>query len=275
MKKRKLNTRKKNVLNIDELNAYRVAYGKPIGYKDYFKLIGLPSLAFGGLSFILLYKWWLSLIMILVGAAYGAKFFLPKSIEKQYRDQSFNERNKFINNMTQLLTDSSKTVSKALDTVRQRASGEFEEDISLLQARLLGANNQQTHESIKILINKYEVDVVFVQYMEQIETALIEGRANIDTLKDIKNYHNDIKKKTQYYDDKKQEHINGMKTIVIAMIAFILAINFSFGFNSYLEAFTNSIIGWIFSGIYLAIQSYNFIKFFNFYFDYSVMEVDV
>lgn len=270
-----LNTRKKNILNVDELNAYKVAYGKPLGTRDYLYYVGIPALAFGGFSFILLYYWWLSLIIMLVGAFYGFKVFLPKSIRKRYEAQSFSERNKFINNMTQVLTDDSKTVTKALSIVNSRADGELREDLTVLQARLMGADNHQIQVAFRNLADKYEDDIIFVQYLEQLETAMLEGRANIDTLKDVKSYHNDMKKKQTEYEFKKQGHLKDMKMLVGVVIIFILAISFSFGFSTYVNDFAHHPIGWVTCGIYILLMAHFFRKFSTYLFDDSILEVEM
>ena len=268
-----LNTKKSKIINVDELNAYKVAYGRPLKVRDYIYYVGLPAMLFSVFSFILLYYWWLSLIMFAVGATYGARVFLPKSIQKNYQANSFRQRNKFVNNMTQILTDESKTVTRALATVTTRAEGEFKEDLTILQARLVGADNQQIKEGFKEMSNKYDDDVIFVQYVEQLETAMLEGRANTDTLKDIKTYHNEIKEKQDEYERKKQGHLKDMKMLCFVVLVLILAISFSFSFNTYVNDFAHHPVGWITCGIYLLIMGLFFRQFSNYLFDDSIMEV--
>lgn len=271
----KLGTKKKNILNVVELNAYKVAYGQPLKARDYFTFVGVPTLAFAFVSFILLYNVWISIVLGVVGFIYGIKFYLPKSVAKYYEHNSFAERNKFINNMTQILTDDSKTVTRALSVVNKRSSGEFQEDITSLQARIVGADNDQIREAIKIFSEKYDDDVIFVQYMEQIETAMLEGKTNIDTLKDIKTYHNDIKKKQESYEKSKQGHLKDMKMLSGVMVVFILSITFSFGFDTYINSFARHPVGWITCGIYLLLIGKFFIDFSTYLFDDSVMEVSL
>lgn len=274
-KVKSLNTKKKNIINVDELNAYKVAYGKPLRAKDYLYYVGVPALLYAGVSFIILYYWQLSLIAGVFGALYGAKVFLPKSIEKIYADQSFAQRNKFINNMTQIMTDESKTVTKALATAGSRADGKFQQDISQLQAMLFGADYNQIRNGFKMISEKYEEDIIFIQYLEQLETAMIEGRANIDTLKDIKTYHNDMKKKQSEYQSKKQGHLRDMKGLFGVVIIFILAISFSFGFETYVNSFAHHPIGWVTGGIYMLLMANFFRKFSTYLFDESVLEVQL
>uniref|UniRef100_UPI0034506597 hypothetical protein n=1 Tax=Carnobacterium sp. TaxID=48221 RepID=UPI0034506597 len=272
---KKIGTNKKNILNVDELNAYKVAYGQPLKARDYVTYIGVPTIGFAVVSFILLYNFWFALIMGVLGFLYGTKFYLPKSISKVYELHSFSQRNKFINNLTQILTDDSKTVASAFATVNRRASGEFQQELTKLQARLLGADNDRIKSGIDELTKKYEDDVIFVQYMEQIETAMLEGKTNIDTLKDIKTYHNDIKKKQEMYEKQKRGHLTDMKMLAGIMVIFILAITFSFGFDVYIDSFARKPVGWITSAIYLILMG-NFFKSFSVYlFDDSVLEVEL
>lgn len=270
---KKLKTQKKNIINVDELNAFKVAYGKPLKTKDYVYYVGMPAIVFAGFSFILLYYWWFSLIMAVIGAIYGFKVFLPKTVQKNYEAQSFSQRNKFVNNMTQILTDDGKTVTRALQTANSRADGEFQENITKLQARLIGAEDQKIKAAFKDLSEKYKEDVIFVQYIEQLETAMLEGRANIDTLKDIKTYHNDMKRKQTEYEMKKQGHLKDMKMLCGVVVVFIFAVSFSFGFGTYVNDFAHHYTGWISCGIYILLMLSFFRKFSQYLFDDSVLEV--
>lgn len=270
---KKVKTQKRGIVNVDEVQAYRIAYEEPLNVKDYSFYIGTPALLIGGFTFILLYYWWFSLIMAVVGGIYGAVFFLPKAVKKSYEMHSFRERNKFINNMTQILTDDSKTVPRSLMSAASRAEGEFKEDLLVLQARLLGADSQTIQEAFMDIEDKYEGDVVFVQYVEQLETTMLEGRTNIDTLQDIKTYHNDIRVKQDEYQKQKDGYLKDMRMLIGVMVIFILAISFSFGFELYREAFAHHFIGWITVGIYMLLMGSYFRSFSTYLFDDSIMEV--
>lgn len=272
---RKLNTRKKRVLNVNELNAYKVAYGKPLKTKDFVSYVGMPALLFAGFTFLLLYYWWLSIFMAITGALYGMKVLLPKSVEKVYQYQSFAQRNKFINNITQILTDDGKTVTMALEIANTRAEGEFQKDINELQARLIGADNTMINKAFTSMENKYQDDVIFAQFLEQLETAMLEGRTNIDTLKDIKTYHNDMKKKQSEYQNKKNGHLTDMKMLGVVVVIFLLAVSFSFGISKYINDFARQPIGWVTCGVYMLLMGQFFRKFSFFLFDDSVLEVSL
>lgn len=272
---KKLTTRKKRVLNVDELNAYKVAYGQPLKTRDFVYYVGIPAFIFSGFSFLLLYYWWLSFIMALVGALYGVKVLLPKSVEKTYQYHSFVQRNKFVNNMTQILTDDGKTVSRALQLANARAEGEFQNDINELQARLIGADNNLINKAFKAIEDKYQDDVIFAQFLEQLETVMLEGRTNLDSLKDIKTYHNDMKKKQREYQSKKNGYLSDMKMLGVVVVIFLLAVSFSFGFSTYINDFARQPIGWISCGVYMSLMGQFFRKFSIFLFDDSIFEVSI
>lgn len=270
MGKPKVKTKNKNKVTIEELNAYNTAYGDKLGKKEYFKYVVLPGLLFAFFATILLYHWLFSLVMFLFGVLYGWMFFLPKSIRKNYEAASFQQRNNFINNMTQVMTDPNKTVTMGLNEVAKRAEGEFQDDLLRLQASLFGSNHDDIKEAFREISEKHQDDVVFTQYMEQIETASLEGTGNVETLKDVKEYHNQMKAKQEYYENLKQSHLGDMKVMAFTITAFILALTFSFGFDTYISAFARSIPGYITVAVYVTIIGIFFKQFSTYLFDDSV-----
>lgn len=266
-------TKKKKSMNVDELRAYRVAYGGKLGIKDVVNYVGLPAGLFGVFSFLLLYNGWVSAVCVLIGAIYGMSFLLPQSIKKQYEFEAFNQRNKFLNNITQVLTDDNQTVLMAIRKVTTRADGQFKEDLKKFHAMLIGADNERMRESIIWFSDKYDDDVIFLQYLEQLETAMIEGKTNTDTLKDIKTYHNDIRKKQDAYERSKTGHMKDMKQLIFITGILIIALAVSFGFETYLNAFARHPVGYIASGLYLLMLAMFFKQFVGFMFDDSVMEI--
>lgn len=268
-----LKTKKKRVMNVDELRAYRVAYGGKLGAKDYMAYVGAPAGLFAFFSFLILYNGWVSAACAFIGAIYGLTFFLPKSIRKQYEQEAFNQRNKFLNNITQVLTDNNQTVLMAINKVTSRADGEFKQDLKRFHAMLIGADNNRIREAIMWFSDKYDDDVIFVQYLEQLETALIEGKTNIDTLKDIKTYHNDIRKKQDLYERGKQSHLRDMRQLMFITAVLLIALAVSFGFKTYMTAFARHPSGYISGGLYLTIMAMFFKQFSTYLFDDSVMEV--
>lgn len=268
-------TQKKGVFNVDEVQAYRVAYGRKLTSKDFISFVGLPAFVLGLFSFLVLYNLWVTIPLVVIGLIYGFRRMLPNVIRRQYERQSFAERNKFLNNITQVLTDQSQTVSMAVAKVTERASGEFREHLEQYHAMITGADNAQIRRATIWFSDMYEDDVIFGQYIEQLETIIVEGKTNVDTLKDIKTYHNDIKSKQMAYERLKNGHVGDLQRILLLTLLLIGALAFSFGFQSYLDAFARSIVGYVAGGIYLAFLSRMLHQFTVFLFDDSIMEVRV
>lgn len=260
-------------VDLEELMAYRRAYGSELVKRDYFKYVVIPGLLFCFLATILLYNPIVSVVFMIIGLLYGYTFFMPKAIEKTYNQNAFAQRNKFINNMTQIMTDESKTVATALNKAIVRADGEFKDDLMWLSASLVGADVPIIQNSFEYIADKYEDDVIFGQYLEQVETATIEGNVTIDTLKDIRSYHNQIKTKTEEYEKAKGAYLKDMRMMMLTVIAFIFALTFSFGFNTYLTAFAWALPGWVASTLYLVLQLFFFKQFSTYLFDDSVTSV--
>ncbi|HFJ9454055.1 hypothetical protein N7X28_26130 [Bacillus sp. SM-B1] len=266
-------TQKKKFVNAEEVNAFKVAYGKPLNKKDYLRYAAVPGLVTGVFSFLLLYIWWLSLILGVLGAVYGLKVLMPRIVKRAYERDSFRERNKFVNNMTSLLANDSQTLLTALSRASDRAKGELREDLKILMANILGADQTQVIQAFKNLSSKYREDITFDQYLEQLETCVLEGRTNLETLKDIKTHHNETKEKKDEYERKKEGHLKDMKMLCGVIVVFVLAITFSFGFKTYITAFARHPIGWITSGIYMSLMFFFFKSFTTYLFDDSIMEV--
>lgn len=271
--KRQIKTLNKGRMTLDELKAYRVAYGQELGPKDYIRYIGIPALVLGGYSWLLLWNVWVTLICVLVGGIYGARYVLPNMVKRQYESIAFMQRNKFLNNMTQAMTDDGQTVQSALQKITPRSDGEFKDDLERYHAMLIGVDDERLRDSTRWFSAKYQGDVIFEQYLEQLETVLVEGKTNIDTLKDIKRYHNDIKTKQSLYATSKLGHMKDMRQMLFISAFLIAVLSISFGFSVFKEAFANHLVGYITSGVYLVVVSYFLSRFMKFTMDDSVMDI--
>ncbi|MCY8151331.1 hypothetical protein [Bacillus paralicheniformis] len=266
---------KKRVYSLDELNAYKVAYGKPIERKELLMSLIKPFAVVFVFSYALYYYWWLSLILGTVGMFYGYRVMMPQSIKRVYEANAFRERNNFINNLTQILTNSERTMLKALETVTSRANGEFKEDLLQLQLSLQGASNKEIQSAFQQFGEKYKHDVIFDLYVEQLTTAMIEGRTNIDTIKDIKSLHNELKKEQDKFLQKKKRATYEFRFISIISLVLIGAVTFSFGWSQFVDVYAHQITGWIASAIYLSLLGGFFHSYLKRLGDDNIMEVKI
>lgn len=266
---------KKKKYTLDEVNALRVAYGDPLQKRELFTTLLIPFLVTAIFTFTLFYYWWLALSAGLVAMIYAYRVMLPQNEKRAYEVNAFRERNNFVNNITQMLTNQERTVLDALKTVSERAKGEFKEDLLLLQASLVDANPKEQQDAFQVLSEKYKSDVIFDLFVEQLATASIEGRFSMETLKDIKSYHNQVKKRQDDFMAKKQKEAYNFKFIMTTGLVLIMAITFSFGWDQFVNVYARNPVGWGTSTLYLLIVGSFYLSFRNKLVDDNIMEVKV
>ncbi|KGX85189.1 hypothetical protein [Pontibacillus litoralis] len=266
---------KKKKYTLDEVNALRIAYGDPLQKREIVSALFIPFLIAAVFTFSLFYYWWLSVIAGGIAMFYAYAKILPQDTRRSYEITAFRERNKFVNNITQMLTNEERTVLDCLKVVTERAQGEFKDDLLMLQASIMEANNKEKQTAFQVISDKYKGDVIFDLFIEQLATATIEGRFSIDTLKDIKSYHNEVKKRQDDFLQKKKKEAFHFKFIIGIGLVLIMAITFSFGWEQFIGVYARSLIGWITSSLYLVLITGYFLSFRKHYIDDDIMEVKV
>lgn len=226
-------------------------------------------------TYAVFYYWWLSLILGAVAMFYGYRVMMPQSIKRVYENNAFRERHNFINNLTMILTNEDKTMLKALEIVTERATGEFKEDLLDLQAPLHGATDEEIHSAFKEFGKKYKHDVIFDLYVEQLETATIEGRTNIDTIKDIKSLHNDLKMERDGFMKDKKRATYEFRFISLISLILIGACTFSFGWSQWVNVYAHRLTGWIALSAYLLLLGFFFHSYYKRLGDDKIMEVKI
>jgi len=273
-KKTKSFKRSKKYFDATELEAMQKSYGKALTFGDYKKYVLTAVIFTAGFATLLFHNLIITVITGFFGAVYGFKVIMHYSITRSYQMNSLYERQKFINSLTQILTDDQKITLGAIELANSRTKGELNEDINILQARIEGAHRSQIQHAFEALRQKYANDILFGQYLEQIETALTAGRASdIETIKQQKTYHNDTVKNTEEFLKIKEGHYAGIKLITGIIATLIVMVMFSFGFHVYHEALTRTIVGNIFGGVFYAILLFLMHSFYKIYFDDEVMSV--
>lgn len=267
----------KKVMSIDELNAYRAAYGNPLMKKEIFTALVVPFVICFFAVYILFYYWWLALIAGFVGVTYGYIVLMRINIQRYYHQQALIQRNRFINNMTQLLTNPNETVVSALKWCAQDivASGEFKEDLDKLIVDLMDAGPKEIQKSFKVLADKYEKDLVFSLFIDNLITASLKGRTDINKIKELKSWHNDVLEQTNIFINNKRFFAQQFKQMLIYPVITIVILTFAMGFDGYLMYYAHHPIGWVSSSIMLGVIAYQFHNFQLKLADDEVMEVAV
>lgn len=263
----------KKMYNIDELNAIKTQYEEPIRKKEILLFGLIPAFYIFVLLYSLYYNFKLSLAFSLLGAAYGILFVMPKMISRNNYSRSQRERNRFMNSLTQNLVNDNVLTVDGIERVSGRIGGEFSKDIKVLIAHLKSSNEADVNAAYETLVDKYRNDRVFVQYIDQLNTATSEGRNNIDELDSLSNHHDLVlQKQRQFYKVKDQKLTwYAVASILVVAIALTLAITtWNLGYN---QVFIKTPVGWFIGGIFIIFNLAYTHKFVVDYFDDEIMEV--
>lgn len=264
--------------SIDELRAFKLAYGRPIQGEDYVVNIVLPAVLGGAMAHLLLHYILVTILMTIFGAVYGYFVLFPANIKRFYDRNSFDQRNKFINNITQVMSAPSITVYVVLNDMIDLYSGEFRDRLIVLVSQLSDASTDEYHEYFQEFASYYDKDVIFTQYIDILETSAVEGTNNLESLKKTTTFHNDIKIFRNMLVENKNKALGFAKSGHFLIVLLIIACHFRIEpitFENYLKYFSHHPIGWGVSIFYFIGVLYAMTHFMKIYFDDDVLEVDM
>lgn len=267
---------KKVSLSLEELKAYRQAYGRPLQLKDYGQTLLFPALIGGGLTFLLLHQFVVALGMGILWGFYGYRVLLPKNVLRFYHHQALIQRNRWMNSLTQLYSDSGMSWFQGLTLATEQIEGEFREALDRWLASLYDATAEERASLFHEFQAQYGKDVIFRMYLEQVEILAQEGRTSIETLKDINRYHNQLKQCQRTFMHQKQLILRQLFLYggLIAGILILLQF-FPLGPSIYQAAFASQLVGWLTSGLFLVTICFLMTRGAFYYFDDEVMEVNL
>lgn len=266
---------KKSRMSAEEVRAMRNAYDEPLNYKNYITFAAAPALLFGGMLFYLTYVFWLGAIAAAIGVFYGLRIWLPKAVKRNYNIKSFNERNRLLNLLTQQMSDSTKIPKQVLERVVSRLDGELRNDFFPITARIAnGATSSEINAMFDVVEKKYKDDIIFSQYLEQIETNFTTGIDNLTSLKDMNGYHNDLRKQRDLFLGFKSKRLKDSFSLIVLSLMLITALQFGMGnHEAYMKGFAEVTLGHGVSIVYTLIFLGLTHKFQKIYFDDNIMEV--
>lgn len=260
---------------LEEYSALKSAYGGSYKSTDIVLILAKPFFFIAIYTFFLYYYWWLSLAFGVLASLYQYRRIMILNARREFEQSAFNERNKFINNLSQILSNPQTTTIDGLHEVKDRMKGEFRSDLTLLLTQLSGANPSKITGYVDSFKEKYEKDVIFSQYMDQIATALMDGRANISVLKDIRAFHNHIKTKRDYFLELKAKRGRNFTMTVILVLLLTVCLTFGFGYKTFIDGYAHTILGWIGNTLFLAGIFLLFTRHLKRQEDDNVLEVDM
>lgn len=263
---------------IDELRAFKLAYGRPIQREDYLINILLPAALAGGMTHLLLHYWWLTIITTIIGAVYGWFVLFPANIKRFYEIRAFEQKNNFVNTVSQILMAPNVSVFATLEDIIEMTEGDFQKQLIKLTSQLMDSPEAEYHLYFEEFKSNYEKDVIFCQYIDILETRAIEGTDNSDSLKKVTVFHNDIKDFQQTLAENKAKSLKYLKigqVIITAAIMFCHLNIEPLTYENYINYFSHNYVGWITYAMYSVAMVFILTAFSKAYFDDDVMEVSL
>lgn len=270
-KKRRDENGKVKKVDIQDLQAKEEAYGHRLTKAGIARIVLAYALTVLAYAYLLYMRWWIALIAFAIGFAFTYRSVLPKEIAVRYYRRGLEQRNRCINVITQSMTNPENTLTYSLQIAADRLDGEFKQDIEKLLASLLtGSTNDEVHGAFKLLTDKYRDDVIFTQFFEQLETTKFDGKINVETFRNLKNYHNQMFDKQQEYINKRNER----KTEVFALTAIVFGVcatlAFSNGLSNYIHVYAHTFVGLVCSTAFMLLYFFILSRFFQYYYDESI-----
>lgn len=260
-------------MNIDELNAIHTMYDKKLTKKNVFVMALYPAIFLPVMLFTVFWRWWLVPVGFGLGLLYGLTVMIPVRIQSGYKYNAFKERNRFVNNLSQSLHRKSITMLDALTDVAEfRLRGELKDDIHQLAYNVAGKDAADRLKAYNDLIDKYNHDRIFVQYIEHLITIDISGMEDLAVLDETAEAHDASLQWQDYLIRKKKESL--LYYITNMLLSYVLSVVvITLTWDVYVDFFAHTILGLLFGGIYLAMTFYFSHRFVLDYNDEEIMEV--
>ncbi|GED65582.1 hypothetical protein [Lysinibacillus fusiformis] len=260
----------KGKISINELNAIQTSYSDKLSFKHFLTYLGIPAAIFAVFTHIIFFNYFLTLATMCFGLLYGLLKHLPNMVKKNHYHKSYIERNRFINNCTNLIGNEHVSFLSILEKLIPRLNGELYNDITVLLAKLTSANKELAEKAFDEIVKKYEEDVIFGQFFEQLETAHLEGRPNIETFKELKEQHNAFILQQDEFQVEKGTFITTVMVTAFLVLIIIGLLVFSYSIEIYLDAYAYTTIGMIFNSLFLVLIYLFFNRTMNFLYDDSL-----
>lgn len=232
-----------------ELDKLKRSYGRTLELRDYMKNLLFPFLFGAGLTFLMLHNLLLSLAIGIIYGGYGYKILMPKNVLRFYNHEAYVQRNRFMNNLTQILADDSISWFHGLEIVAKQVEGELREDLYKLIARLYGSSERERIICFQEFQEKYVDDKVFCMYIDQLSIISIEGRTTVDMFRDINSFHNQLREKKKEFVDAKMKIIRQLELAGGLIVGILIILHyFPLGIEEYEKAFANQLYGYVICG---------------------------
>lgn len=261
---------------IQDLNAWEQAYGHQLTNGRRFQKILPYVLSVTAFATLLFWRVPITILAFVVSTFLCWSSLLAKETYISYVRASYSERNRIVNLLTQALSGGDATLFNALKQTVPSMQGELKHEFQILSGLLArSATNDEIHDWFVNEISKYRDDVIFGQYLEQLETMSQEGTYSVDTFINLSRYHNDLYQKQLSYITAKENSKHEVFVIVALVFGLItglalIGMGQGSGWNQWVKIYAHSVIGNGFSIAFIIIYSMIMKKFMNIYYDESI-----
>lgn len=258
--------------DVKKYNAVGKSLYKVVGDNAYLKGSGISMDAFFSSIWDAKFQILFILLWVLIGFLFGRFKLYPLIIERGYRSRQYDEKNRFVNALTQLLTAESMSVYKCLTIAQHRASGQFGMDLDRFIFRLRDASEDDVVGVFNDFCERYRDDLIFIQYMDQIRVTYTEGRQNLKTIQQLKDWHGQVKIKQSNFLQRKNRVVNQFKLYLGLSSGLIVMVHFMpMTLNEYFHNFSMSWSGVGTTLVYMLALLAIVNKLTNVYFDDNVL----
>lgn len=272
-KRRIRNTRRgKKQITIQDLSAYETAYGHQLSAGQRYRKILPYVVSITAFVTVLYVSVPLSVVAFLLSSLLCWGAVLSNETYVSYVRSAYTERNRALNLMSQALGGDNATLFMVLKQTVPSLRGELKQEFKLLQGLVArSASREEIHDWFQNEISKYRDDIVFGQFLEQLETMNLEGIYSSSTFLELTHYHNDLFNKQMEYIRKREQAKREVFTIVIVTFGLICTIAVVVqGWSTWIKTYAHSPAGMISSTLFLIIYGIIIRNFLRYYYDESL-----
>lgn len=263
----------KTKTNLQTLNAKAQLYGNKVTPTTVFRtmfsyeliILAYTALLFGSHNIIML------ALMAIIGAVFVYKGILPYKVDDYYRERSENERNQFMQLVTQEMSSPNASIVLVMQRATDAASGEFYDDMMHLMIKIRQTSDMDiVHAAFQVIRDKYKEDTFFCMMMDECETTYFEAQYNADTFRSFLNAHTFMIDRERYFEKAKKDWQTNVVILLVLCFFVECLVMLMTGYAKYKEIWL-TVVGFVISVIFFLVMGKILRSFYRHFYDNDVM----
>lgn len=256
----------KKANNLQAMVALDHAFGNSLTRKRQFKLGATPAIYITAFMSALSMDWRVGVVTFVVSLVGCYYFLLPRAVGAEHDQESLNQRNLLINQLSQSLVDTTKPYQMRLSSGRDSINGSVDQDavdfnqlksdMDVLVTKVFRRESDSAvHDAFTRFVAKYEDDDIFVLFFEQVETLARQGYMDENIISSLRNQHNELFRLMLDYISKinaQKRNFFIMSTYSLGLIALIMSSLAPAGGEAFVKLFNHGIAGAIVMTIFIS-----------------------